>query len=253
MPIFECKCCQYITGVNSNWHKHCRTKKHLDNLNTFVGSKLNCPNCNQHFYTLDLLNTHLIKCNKNTNNNVNIINNLHKEMSQLNKLIENQRNQFNILINEKDNQIKYLEQLLDTNNIYFRSRLSDYISSQDLYNTINDSLLQIPNIEKEIKNTLENKAQIIDKSDICNKKELENKSQIIDISKSNTSNKIEVDNKTKINDISKIPNISNNPQNIEIKSEKKNKKFSKLEKRRQKQIIRQIHHKQQINNIYLGH
>merc|ERR1711907_889116 len=114
----------------------------------------------------------------------------------LNKLIENQRNQFNILINEKDNQIKYLEQLLDTNNIYFRSRLSDYISSQDLYNTINDSLLQIPNIEKEIKNTLENKAQIIDKSDICNKKELENKSQIIDISKSNTSNKIEVDNKT---------------------------------------------------------
>ena len=234
MHIFECKVCKYSTTVNSNLHKHFRTKKHVKNITLVYGSNLQCNECNQPFNSVDLLNEHLLQCyvNKEKIDKRDILidemnDTINKQKIELDKQqieldkqtieldkrtieldidkpkIDNHINTYTILIKEKENYINYLENLLSNNNIHYKNHLPEYSTSNDIYQDILDN-----NIEKEVKLEL-------------------------DFKNTHTINGT-------TNEYTKLPDTLN-INNIEIENNNlSKKKMNKLEKRRQKKRIQEI-------------
>lgn len=229
---YECICCQYITKVNSNWHKHFTTSKHNENVLDYY-KDLTCDICQIKFNSIELLNKHLKKCLVNKSPNSNLLNRLQIENKLLKKQIDEDRIKFFTIINEKDNYIKRLE-----------GKDGIYNKDIDIYQQINDlNMDKIP--------TTNNKYQTISNEDIQHKVSTELK-ELVNIQKHNeptiikmdTTNKIKENtncndiNKEKIDTIKQIEltpliNKENKPRKNDKKTEKK--KISKIEKRLQKQ------------------
>lgn len=112
--VYECKLCNYTTNVKSNFKKHLTTKKHIKNaeapLEAIEAStekaKYYCEFCGKSFTRKD----NLIRHNSNHCKKTEISINLQNQIDDLRNEIENGKDAFKGILEEKDKYINYLKE-----------------------------------------------------------------------------------------------------------------------------------------------
>ena len=111
--VFTCVRCDYSTTIKSNYKKHLQTKKHLKNelltIENHKGKeKYKCELCNKTFTRKD----NLIRHNEHHCKKVEIASNLQDQIDSLRTEIENGKETFKGILQEKD---KYISMLKEQN------------------------------------------------------------------------------------------------------------------------------------------
>ena len=112
--MHECKLCNYTTNVKSNFKKHIMTRKHLKNVENPLPSieaatekaKYFCEYCKKSFTRKD----NLIRHNSNHCKKTVISINLQNQIDDLRNEIENGKDAFKGILEEKDKYINYLKE-----------------------------------------------------------------------------------------------------------------------------------------------
>lgn len=112
--VYECKLCNYTTNVKSNFKKHLTTKKHIKKaeapLEAIEAStekaKYYCEFCGKSFTRKD----NLIRHNSNHCKKTEISINLQNQIDDLRNEIENGKDAFKGILEEKDKYINYLKE-----------------------------------------------------------------------------------------------------------------------------------------------
>ena len=112
--MHECKYCNYTTNVKSNFKKHIMTRKHLKNVETPIPSieltsekaKYFCEYCKKTFTRKD----NLIRHNSNHCKKTIISINLQNQINDLRNEIENGKDAFKGVLEEKDKYICFLKE-----------------------------------------------------------------------------------------------------------------------------------------------
>jgi len=112
--VYDCKLCNYTTNVKSNFKKHLTTRKHLKNMEEPVKAieasvdkaKYYCEFCGKSFTRKD----NLIRHNSNHCKKTEISINLQNQIDDLRNEIENGKDAFKGVLEEKDKYINYLKE-----------------------------------------------------------------------------------------------------------------------------------------------
>ncbi len=112
--VYECKLCNYTTNVKSNFKKHLTTKKHIKNAEapleaieaSVEKAKYYCEFCGKSFTRKD----NLIRHNSNHCKKTEISINLQNQIDNLRNEIENGKDAFKGILEEKDKYINYLKE-----------------------------------------------------------------------------------------------------------------------------------------------
>lgn len=241
--IFYCYVCKYETNINSNIHKHFRTKKHNSNIKNFFGENLFCNYCNTQFKSVELFNTHLIEC-CHLEKKLDIKHQVENE--KLKKSIIELHNKYNNIIIEKDNYIKELENSLISHGFTVNNHNKHTINIQQDFinelielknNKVYNTSKNIDTFQKDVINkssNINNSKNTIESQHVTNKNNVDN----IKISNQKVSVNDNVITKKKILVPQNNPYI-NNHYYSHLKFTQKSKNLTKQEKRQLKLLQQQ--------------
>ena len=164
MTLFTCKICNYNTKINSNYHKHLRTKKHLHNVenNSIKIEPQHCPKidpkngkksiqknficdvCNKGFTTKAHLNRHINNNCLGKNNQDHLLDIIQKQNKTIEDMYNQHQEEKKIIFEKMD---LLFEHIGNTTNITNNKIILNCYGSED-YSHISDNyknkLLQIP-------------------------------------------------------------------------------------------------------------
>lgn len=114
--VFNCKLCDYVSNDRSNYHKHCKTILHLENIkkqsaivekndsddtNDDQNGRCCCPNCGNSYTRLSSLKRHRLTCTES-------------KSGEDKRMLENNIVHLKEKINDRDRTIEKLEKKIDS-------------------------------------------------------------------------------------------------------------------------------------------
>lgn len=164
MGLFTCDMCNYSTKINSNYHKHLRTKKHLINVTNktiisnnkpeskndpkngkkSIQKKFICEECNKGFTTKSHLNRHINNNCSGKNNQDHLLDIIQKQNKTIEDMYNQHQQEKKILFDKMD---MLFEHIGNTTNITNNKIILNCYGNED-YSHISDNyktgLLKLP-------------------------------------------------------------------------------------------------------------
>jgi hypothetical protein len=168
MGIFNCEMCNYSTTINSNYHKHLRTKKHQKMCETKENETLNktnihntqkypkkgkksiqkdyvCDDCQKGFTTKAHLNRHVNHNCPGPNNSDQLLDIIKKQNKTIEDMYNQHQQEKQVLFNKMDILLEHIGDT--TNNITNNKIILNCYGSEDyshITDTYKNMLLKIP-------------------------------------------------------------------------------------------------------------